>query len=184
MATAERLVTAEEFARMPDNGQPTELVRGRIITLNPPVPYHGVVCGKVYVLVYQYVTENDLGWVMCNDSGVITERDPDTVRGADVAYYSYGRLPKEGLPKESYVKVVPELVFEVLSPSDRWSKVHFKVGEYLAAGVNAVCVVDCAKQRVHVFTGEQPPRLVAAEEELNLPELFPDFRVRVSEFFS
>jgi Uma2 family endonuclease len=184
MATAEKLLTAEEYARMPDNGQPTELVRGRIITLNPPVPYHGFVCGKVYVLVFQYVTGHGLGWVMSNDSGVITERDPDTVRGADVAYYSYSRIPKAGLPKESYVKAVPELVFEILSPSDRWSKVHIKVGEYLAAGVNVVCVVDSAKQRIHVFTEEQPPRLVAADEELTLPEVFPDFHVPVSEFFS
>jgi Uma2 family endonuclease len=182
--TTEKLLTAEEYARMPDNGHPTELVRGRIVTLNPPIRYHGYVCGNVLALVRQYVKENNLGWVMGNDSGVITERGPDTVRGADVSYYSYDRLPKNQIPKKTYSEAIPELVFEVLSPSDRWSKVMVKVGEYLMAGVVVVCVVDCAKQCVHVFHGEQPPRVVEPHEELAVPEVLGNFRVPIAQFFS
>ncbi len=48
-----------------------------------------------------------------NDAGVITERDPDTVRGADVAFYSYRRVPKDAEP-EGYPDAIPEFVFEVL----------------------------------------------------------------------
>ena len=51
-------MTAEEYARLPDNGQPTELVRGRIVTLNPPIQYHGYVCGNVLAIVRQYVKEH------------------------------------------------------------------------------------------------------------------------------
>lgn len=37
MATvADKLITAEEYAWFPDDGRPTELVRGRIVTMNPP----------------------------------------------------------------------------------------------------------------------------------------------------
>jgi Uma2 family endonuclease len=46
MATAEALLTAEEFERMPDPGYPTELVRGRIVAMNPPGFRHGEVCAK------------------------------------------------------------------------------------------------------------------------------------------
>jgi Uma2 family endonuclease len=182
--TAEKLFTAEEYARLPDNGQPTELVRGRIVPVNPPNHYHGYVCANITGILREFVRAQKLGRVLGNDSAVITERDPDTVRGADVAYYSYGRLPKDQIPKTRYSDAIPELVFEVLSPCDRWSQVHVKVGEYLAAGVNVVYVVDCATEHVHDFPAEQPPRQVTAEEVLTLPEVLGDFRVAVSEFFS
>ena len=69
-----------------------------------------------------YAEEHDLGRVMSNDSGIITERDPDTVRGADVAYYSYARLPKGPLPA-GYGPEVPELVIEVRSSGDSWREI-------------------------------------------------------------
>ena len=47
MATAEALLTAEEFGRRPDPGYPEELVQGRIIAMPPPQPRHGQVCAKV-----------------------------------------------------------------------------------------------------------------------------------------
>jgi hypothetical protein len=36
--------------------------------------------------------------VLSNDTGVVTERGPDTVRGADISFYSYARVPKGPLP--------------------------------------------------------------------------------------
>src|SRR5262245_39441414 len=116
MATAEVLFTAENYQLLPDSGRPTELVRGRIVTMNMPHPRHGYFCGKIVRLLGNFVERHDLGWVMSNDSGVVTERDPDTVRGADVAYYSFNRLPKGKLP-QGYLSVVPELIFEVRSPT-------------------------------------------------------------------
>ena len=99
MATVEALMTAEEFGQRPDSGSPEELVQGKVIDLAPPDRRHGYVCGQAYFLLRLFVEAHDLGRVMSNDSGVITERGPDTVRGADVAYYSYDRLPRGPLPK-------------------------------------------------------------------------------------
>ena len=39
--------------------------------------------------------EHDLGHVLSNDSAIITERRPDTVRSADVAFDSDAKLPRE-----------------------------------------------------------------------------------------
>jgi Uma2 family endonuclease len=115
-------MTAEEFSRRPDPGYPEELVRGRIEKVSPvPRARHGQVCGKVVRILGIHAEQNDLGHVLCNDSGVITERGPDTVRGADIAFYSYAKLPKGPLPS-TYLDVPPDLIIEVLSPDDRWSK--------------------------------------------------------------
>ena len=94
MATAEALMTAEEFGQRPDPGYPEELVQGRIVGMPPPDRKHGYVCGKAGRIFGNFVDEHDLGRVMSNDSGVITERDPDTVRGADVCLLQLRPTPQ------------------------------------------------------------------------------------------
>src|SRR5262249_17022218 len=115
-------------------------------------------------------------------SGVVTERDPDSMRGADVAFYSYSRIPKGPFPQHAYLTVVPELVFEVFSPSDRWPKVLAKVAEYLNAGVTVVCVVDPDSQTVQVYR-DALPQTLHGDDELTIPDVLPGFRTPVRRFF-
>jgi Uma2 family endonuclease len=184
MATAEMLalVTAEEFGKRPDPGYPEELVQGRVVCMPPPDRKHGFVCGNAAQIFGPFVKERDLGRVMSNDSGVITERNPDTVRGADVAYYSYSRLPRGPLPT-GYGPEVPELVVEVRSAGDRWLEIHEKVAEYLAAGVLFVVVLDPEPQTAHMFGADVPPRMLESDDELTVPTLLEGFGVRVGRFF-
>ena len=181
MATAEALMTAEEFGRRPDPGHPEELVQGGIVRMPPPDRRQGYVCGKAGRILGSFVEEHDLGRVMSNDSDVITERDPDTVRGADVAYYSYARLPRGPLPT-GYGPEVPELVVEVRSAHDGWSEILEKVAEYLRAGVLVVVVLDPKPQTAHVFSPTDPPCALGTEDELVLPGILEGFRVRVGRF--
>jgi Uma2 family endonuclease len=182
MATAEMLMTAREFGRRPDPGHPEELVRGRIVPMPPPNRRHGQVCGHAVFILRQYVQEHDLGHVLSNDSGVITERNPDTVRGADVCFYSYATLPKGPLPS-SYGPEVPELIVEVRSPGDRWAEILAKVAEYLSAGVKVVCILDPEARTAQVIEPDGPLRVLSADEELTFPTLLGGFRVRVGRFF-
>jgi Uma2 family endonuclease len=148
----------------------------------PPDRRHGYVCGQAYFLLRLFVKDHDLGRVLCNDSGVITERDPDTVRGADVAYYSYARIPKGPL-KAGYGPEVPELVFEVRSTHDRSRDVLEKVLEYLDAGVLVVVVLDPELRLAHVFGPDALPRVLGTDEELTFPGLLEGFSARVGSFF-
>ncbi len=182
MEAVNTLLTAEAFRLLPDNGQPRELVRGRVMAVNVPAPRHGEICGKVVRLVGNYVEERDLGRVVSNDSGVITEHNPDTVRGADVAYYSYLRVPKGPMP-EGYPSVAPELVFEVRSPTDRWKNVLVKVAEYLNADVAVVCVLDATAESAHLYFEDEPPEIVVSDQDVMLPDLLPGFRISVARFF-
>jgi Uma2 family endonuclease len=182
MATAVALMTAEEYWLLPDDGPRTELVRGRIVPMNMPTPRHGYFCANAAGILREFVRQHDLGRVMGNDSGILTERGPDTVRGADVAYY-YDRLPRGPLP-EGYLDVVPELVIEVRSQTDRWAAVLDKVTEYLRAAVGVVCVLDPQSVRAFVYSSSDEPRIFAADAELVLPEVFGDrFHVAVQRFF-
>jgi Uma2 family endonuclease len=175
-------LSAEEYLRLPDNGQPTELVRGEVVTMNLPTPRHGQICLKVGRLVGNFAEERHLGHVVSNDSGIRTEHDPDTVRGADIAFYSYDCVPPGPFP-QGYLDVVPELVFEVRSTTDRWQRILGKMSEYLAAGVKVVCILDEQTHRAHVYRAEEEPQRLAADEELTLPDVLADFRVVVGRFF-
>ena len=78
---------------------------------------------------------------------------------------------------------MPELVVEVRSANDRWREILDKVAEYLNAGVLVVVVLDPEPQIAHVFSADDPPRTLKTEEELILPGILDDFRVRVGRFF-
>ncbi len=175
-------MTAEEYARLPDNCVPTELVRGKVVEMNVPAPRHGEICSKVDRLVGNYVDEHDLGRVVVNDSGVLTQQNPDTVRGADVAFYSFTRVPRGPLPA-GYLRAVPELVFEVRSPTDRWSWLLAKASEYLEAGVTVVCLLDQMSETVHVYRGNEAPRSLQGDDQLQLPDILGEFRVPIRRFF-
>ena len=84
---------------------------------------------------------------------------------------------------DGYLDVVPELVFEVRSPTDRWSKVLAKVSEYLEAGVAVVCVLDQIREAVQVYRGNELPQTLHGDDELHLPDILGDFRVAVQRFF-
>ncbi len=150
--------------------------------MNIPAPRHGQICVKIISLVHPHIDSNKLVHLLSNDSGVRTERGPDTLRGADVSFYSYSRLPPGRLP-QGYLDVVPELVFEVRSPTDRWSKVLAKVAEYLDAGVTVVCVLDQVSEAVQVFRNEELRVTLHNSDELHLPDVLGDLRVRVQRFF-
>lgn len=182
MATTDFLLTAEQFAALPDTfGGPVELVKGEIVKMNVPAPRHGLLCARIVYHLFSYLDQHAIGRVTCNDSGVITERNPDTVRGADVAYYSHERVPPGPFPA-GYLEVAPELVFEIHSPSDRWSAAHAKIADYLGAGVQSVCVLDDRTRAMHVFHADRPAQNLSEDEELTLPEILPGFAVRVGKF--
>jgi len=129
-----------------------------------------------------HVEAKDLGHLLSNDSGVITERGPDTVRGADIAFYSFARVPEGPLP-DRYLDIPPDLVVEVLSSGDRWPRVLAKVAEYLDAGTTVVVVLDDKRRQAQVYRADGTTRFLDAEEELAIPDLLGDFRVRVGRFF-
>jgi Uma2 family endonuclease len=79
--------------------------------------------------------------------------------------------------------VTPELAIEVRSPDDRWADIWEKVGEFLNAGVQAVCVLDDATRTARIYTASEPERVLQADEELTLPEILGDFRIRVGNLF-
>jgi Uma2 family endonuclease len=178
MSTVEaKPITAEQFLRMPDLG-PCELIRGRIVPMNPPGWRHGRIGSRIDFLVNLYLEDNDIGRTAILDAGVVTERDPDSVRGADVMYHSYQRLPRDQEP-EHYPELPPEIIWEVRSPGDRQKKVLEKVAEYLNAGVLVVCVVDPQRKCFTTYYPDQPEQTIGIGEVWTSPDILPGLELPV-----
>ncbi len=150
--------------------------------MNRPFPRHGQVCSEACFILKSFAQAHDLGHVLANDFGVVTERNPDSVRGPDVAFFSYARVPKGRLPNK-YLDVSPEVVVEVRSPDDRWSRLFAKAYEYLNAGVAVVCILDPDDDSIHVLRPDQPPMKLEADGELTLREMHESFCVPVRQCF-
>jgi Uma2 family endonuclease len=184
VATASKAsLTAEEFMDQSPDGGSSELVRGEVVELAAGTELHGRVCFKVAFALETFGIQTGHGYVAVNDTAVVTERGPDTVRGGDVVYYSRARRPESELSHE-LSPIPPDLVVEVYSPSDRASKVLGKVHEYLDAGVLMVWVVHPVRRNVTIYRPDDPtPTVLDASAVLEgLPEL-PGFRCPVVSFF-
>ena len=117
----------------------------------------------------------------CNDTGLILERDPDSVRGVDVAVYLDSVAYRDLSIK--YTERLPTLAAEVLSPNDRWKKMLKRISKFQARGVPLVWLLDPEGRDVTVFRLNQPPVFLEEGDELTGMDVLPDFRCRVAEFF-
>lgn len=187
MATAAtKLLTAEEFyewANRPDNRDKyCELERGEIIIMSRPGKRHDLFCANVVGILRNYVAQRKKGYVCSNDTGVVVERDPDTVRGPDVMLFEDAVLVEEVDVK--YGEEPPILAVEVLSPNDSMGKIRRRVREQLRFGTKMVWVLDPDAQVVLVYRPGKEDQLFEANEELICEDVLPGFHCRSAEFFA
>jgi Uma2 family endonuclease len=181
-ATQKKLLTAEEFMVLPDppDGSQQELVRGEIITMPPPMGPHGICCLAIGSLLRVFIKEKKLGFVTSNDAGTILERNPDTVRGPDIAFYSFKRVPKR---PNGYFEVAPDLAVEVLSPDSSFSRLQRKVEQYLKCGSSLVWVFDPELRTVTIYRPKQQPETLEESETLSGEKVLPGFTCRLADCF-
>jgi Uma2 family endonuclease len=181
-AIGEKLITINQFAAIPSDGKQQELVKGKVVEMNLPKPKHGFICSEIAGLLREFVKPRKLGRVFTNDSGVITERDPDSMRGPDVGFYSFSRVPA-GKVSDDYFDVTPELAVEVFSADDTWPRLLQKVAEYLEAGVTVVCIADPRDESIQIHRADRPVEHLRGDDQLAFSDVLPGFRCTVKQCF-
>ncbi|HJX89276.1 MAG TPA: Uma2 family endonuclease [Pyrinomonadaceae bacterium] len=181
MGTTTHVMTAEELFRLPDDGLRHELIKGELLTMSPPGEEHGVVTMNLSILLGQFVKAHNLGVMYAAETGFKLESDPDTVLAPDIAFIRRDRV---GIVSRSYRAGAPDLVVEVLSPSDRKSKVAEKTSRWLSLGASTVWLVSPQTRTVDVRFASGERSLFAEEDELTGDPIVPGFRLRVSEIFT
>jgi Uma2 family endonuclease len=181
MGTTTNLVTAEQLFEMgPDSHY--ELIRGELRKMSPTRLPHGLVTGNLTVLLGHYVRTNRLGAICGAETGFVLSLDPDIVLAPDVAFIRRERLPATPRPPRTRDDA-PDLVVEVMSPSDTWRSMEDKANDWLAAGTAMVWVADPQKETVTVYRKGREPQVLQGDDLLRGEEVIPGFAVRVSEIF-
>ncbi|MFO0974190.1 MAG: Uma2 family endonuclease [Phycisphaerae bacterium] len=175
-------LTARQFERDYARVPCCELVRGEVIRLSPGELSHSGSSGNAYFLIQTWAKSSGRGRAFTNETGLVTTRAPDTVRGADVAYFSYQRLPKKRTPR-GFSTIPPELVVEVVGKGQGWSDMVEKAGEYLRMGVDRVWVLDPRKRSLHVFSAGAEPVRLSGRDLVRDAAILPGFSARVAAFF-
>lgn len=173
-------LTGEELFEMGDIGR-AELIKGKIVKMSPTGFTHGAVEISIGGILNAFVSHNGLGRVSGGEVGIYTQRNPDTIRGADVVYISNERLTK--VRSESYLDVAPDLVVEVLSPSDRWTDLHDKLEEYFDIGVKSVWVADPKRREIYVHRALTRRERFVEGDVMTDVNVLPGFEVPVADLF-
>jgi Uma2 family endonuclease len=175
-----KLITGEELYAMGNIGR-CELVEGRIVPMSPTGELHGNVELAIGAEIRAFVRANNLGRVSGGEVGIYIHRNPDTIRAADVLFISNERYAQK--KSKSYLDVAPELVVEVLSPTDSLSEVMQKLREYFSIGVRLVWVVDPQAKIVYAYRSTTDVREFTADDELPGDDMLPGFTVKVAALF-
>lgn len=178
MTTTPQLMTADELMQL-EGPNRHELIKGELLTMPPPKALHGHVVANLIMLLLLHVKANKLGSVYA-ETGYKLETNPDTVLGPDVSFVARERL--DNVP-DGYYPGAPNVAIEVLSPSDRPSRVHWKTDLWLSLGAKSVWVVNPKRRTVEIVRADGVKKLLHQSDEL-VDDTVPGFHVPVSEIFS
>lgn len=178
----ERTYTIEEFTRLPDDGYTYELAQGRLERMSPTGGEHGRIASGLHTHLTNHVWAHGLGETFAAETAFVLDPATRTVRAADVAFVAMSRLAGVG---EDAVPFPPDLVAEVISPSDRATGIKGKVAEYQKAGVPLIWVVNPRYHTVEVYhPRDTQPLTLGMNDELDGEAVVPGFRLPVRAIFA
>src|SRR5947208_1360381 len=113
MTTAKKLMTGEEFEKLPDDGKRYELLDGELHEMAPDNELHNDIRTLIGWALAEYVIPRKLGRVLSGDTGYYLRRNPDRLRGPDLAFKSAERVQATGLSRRGFSDVLPDMVIEI-----------------------------------------------------------------------
>lgn len=146
---------------------------------NPTGARHGHVISKLSRLIGNFAEERNLRLIIGPGAGLLVSQPPDTVRAPDLMFYPKERLDPSSIPR-SYLQEPPDLVVEVVFPTDSRSDIEAKVEEHLNMGVKATWLLDPQRRAVTVL----PQRRNLKEGDiLEEGDVLPGFSIPVPALF-
>ena len=182
MTTKPGLLTADDLLRLDSQGMKGELIHGVLHETVSAGGEHGEIVGALITAVRPYVRSRRLGRVGGSDSGVLLERNPDTVREPDMFYISAEKLPLD-VRIAGYYEVVPDLVAEVFSPSDTSREFNDKIEMWLGVGVQLVLAIYPETRTVEAHQPGGAAVTLTQDDAIHGGEVLPGFSCPVRDIF-
>lgn len=161
---------------------------------------------RLYELVDATLVEKSMGWQESLLAGVLlhwlhtyldkhrigvatgadgmTRLFGDTVRGPDVSFVSWDRMPDGQIPTDPIPALVPNFVIEVLSTGNTYAEMSRKRREYFQAGVQLLWMVDHRTRTVTVFRSSLDATVFSDDKTIDGGEVLPGWQVSIADLFS
>lgn len=179
-------VTFEQYVEISEerpDGKLVEWVDGTVVE-KPVGYYESRLVTFLIRIIGDYVEDHDLGVISAPDG--FMRILPHIARGPDVSFVAWASLP-DGRPPargDRVPSIVPDLVVEVLSESNRPGEMARKRREYFTAGVKQVWEIDPETRDAVVHTAEDVATDIPANGSIDGGDLLPGFVLSLQELFA
>jgi len=147
MTLQTRRLTYEEYLESPEIKQRYEIVDGQMIMAPSPTVEHQNILRQLFRLLDRFVTELQLGEVWFAPLDIVIQREPLRTRQPDLLFVRSERVGTLG----QIVEVAPDLVVEILSPSNTRADVESKLADYSRLGVPECWLVSPEARSVELL---------------------------------
>jgi Uma2 family endonuclease len=180
LETIEKRATIEDYERLPE-GAPYQLIAGELIMTPSPTPFHQSISMNLSIVLGSFIKRNKLGVLMAAPLDIyLSEED---VFQPDFIFIQADRA--QGIRKDK-LRIIPDLVIEVLSPSTAYYDFTRKKEMYCAHGVTEYWIVDPEAETIEIMLkhGEiyRTEQLLHKADTLESP-MFPGFSMKIEDVF-
>lgn len=181
-------ISLEDFMELYSDEGPFEYIAGEFIPMSPQAPGSARVAGNLFFELKQHLRAHPVGEVFIEAPFVLTADEANWVKGSrvpDLMFFTADRLATytNQVPdwREKPFILVPDLVVEVISPTDRFSNVNRKVLRYLEDGVRLIWVIDPQQSTaaVHHHNSDQVTQ-ISPNGNLSGETIIPGFEIALS----
>ncbi len=152
-----------------------ELEDGKIIVMRPSDIVSSEIGVRLMAFLFAWVEPRRLGRVFDSAGGFIM---PDTnLKAPDVSFVRAARLRQS--PRD-FGQLVPDLVVEIKSQSDRIKTLEQKLKKFLELGAQIGILIDPDQTKVTVYRPTGEPLALSNEDTLTLPEILPGWELPIS----
>jgi len=175
--------TYEDYLRLPDDGRRYEVLRGVLYVSPSPKYDHQYAISQLFRTLGQFVFDHELGIVLTAPFDVLMGEIATPVQ-PDLIFLRTGREPHAG---DSNFQGAPDLVVEILSPSNRRYERKIKLNAYEDAGVEEYWLVDPMARTVVIYALGRNRRYAeydrGGEEDMVRSRMLEGFSLRVVDLF-
>ena len=182
VATYPEQMTVEEFEAFPFPDGKIELVRGEPRVMPPAETPHGWVQMNLLRRLIPFVYERKVGHLVTDGHGYVLLALPRTVRNPDMAFIRASRMSPKGA-KPGFFKGAPDMVVEVLSPSESASELQEKIDDYFASGTEEIWVIDPRRRNARILSADGRLRAFQPDGLLEGSTVLPGFQMEVAALF-
>ena len=180
-------LTYEAYLKLPVTNQPCSVINGELIVAASPNGNHQWILANIAMALRSHVESRRLGLVLFAPMDVLIRRELLRIRQPDVLFLSADRVSLDELRKMRTITVAPDLVIEILSPSETRKSVEAKLRDFQSIGTQEAWIVTPKTGTVevlHLSTDPWKSSGVFRSGQTVQSEILPDLTLSVDQIFA